>query len=83
MHRKERPYMTFEKLRDIICAHFEIEPETVKLESVILDDFDADSLDLVDLSMDIEDEFNVEIPDDAIETMVTVGDVVAYIDAHM
>ncbi len=75
--------MTFEKLRGIICAQFEIDEDAVLLTSNILEDFDGDSLDLVDIAMSIEDEFGVEIPDDALETMTTVGDVVSYIDAHL
>ena len=75
--------MTFEKLRGIICDQFEIDEDQVSMDSKILEDFDGDSLDLVDIAMSIEDEFGVEIPDDALDTMVTVGDVVKYIDEHM
>jgi acyl carrier protein len=75
--------MVFEKLRDIICNHFEIDEDSVTMDSEILEDFDGDSLDFVDLSMDIEDEFGVEMPEDAMEKLVTVGDVVDYIENNM
>lgn len=52
------------------------------MESSFIDDLGADSLDLVDLVMSLEDEFGVEVPDDAIETMKTVGDAVKYIEAN-
>lgn len=74
--------MTFEKLRAIICDQLELEEDDVTLDSDIVKDFDADSLDMVDIVMSIEDEFGVEIPDDALETMTLIRDVVDYIDAN-
>ena len=52
------------------------------MDSNLVDDFDADSLDLVDLVMSIEDEFNIEVPEDAVEKMKTVGDVVNFIEEN-
>ena len=75
--------MVFEKLKDIICEQLEVEAERVTMESNIMDDFDADSLDLVDLVMSVEDEFEVEVPEDAVEKMKTVGDVVKFIEENM
>lgn len=75
--------MVFEKLRDIICQELAVAPESVTMDSDLRKDFDADSLDLVDIVMDIEDRFNVEIPEDSMETMVTVKDVVEYIQANI
>ena len=59
--------MVFEKLRDIICEQLEVEAENVTMESNIMDDFDADSLDLVDIVMSVEDEFEVEVPEDVVK----------------
>ena len=59
--------MVFEKVREIICDQFELEEDEVTLETVIREDLDADSLDLVDLVMTFEDEFRVEVPDEVIE----------------
>ncbi len=72
--------MVFEKLRDILSSYFDIEKESITMESDFADDFEADSLDLVDLSMSVEDEFSVELPDEMLETVRTVGDVVKTIE---
>ncbi|MBQ7816765.1 MAG: acyl carrier protein, partial [Oscillospiraceae bacterium] len=70
------------KLREIICDQLEVSEELVTMDSNLVDDFDADSLDLVDLVMSIEDEFNIEVPEDAVEKMKTVGDVVNFIEEN-
>ncbi|HIS24350.1 MAG TPA: acyl carrier protein [Candidatus Faeciplasma gallinarum] len=72
--------MTYEKVRKIIAENLEIDENTITPESVITDDLGADSLDVVDLVMSFEDEFGVEIPDEAVETIRTVGDIVKYIE---
>ncbi len=76
--------MVFEKLKELICDEFEIEPEFVAMESSFLMDLDVDSIDLVDLGMTVEDEFNVELPfeDEDLEKIKTVGDLVKYIEAN-
>lgn len=74
--------MVFEKLRDMICDQLDLDPENVTEESLIIDDLGADSLDIVDLVMTIEEEFNVEVPDEEIENIRTVGDVVKFIEAR-
>lgn len=73
--------MVFEKLKEIICDQLDLEPENVSEDSLIIEDLGADSLDIVDIVMTIEEEFNVEVPDDAIEQIRTVGDVVKYIES--
>ncbi|MBQ5995717.1 MAG: acyl carrier protein [Clostridia bacterium] len=72
--------MVFEKVREIICDQFELDEDDVTLETVIREDLDADSLDLIDLVMTLEDEFSVEVPDEALENIVTVEDIVKYIE---
>ncbi|MBQ6896151.1 MAG: acyl carrier protein [Oscillospiraceae bacterium] len=74
--------MVFEKLREIISEQLEISEELITMESNIRDDFDADSLDFVDIVMSIEDEFNVEVPDEAIDDIKTVGDLVKFIEEN-
>ena len=59
--------MVFEKLKGIISEQLEIAEEEITMESNIIDDFDADSLDLVDIVMSVEDEFDVDVPEDAVE----------------
>ena len=70
----------FERLQKILAEQFEIDEDDITLNSDIVDDLGADSLDVVDLIMAIEDEFEVEIPDEDIENIKTVGDVVNYIN---
>lgn len=74
--------MVFERIREIICDQFDLEEDKVTMDSDIMEDFEADSLDVVDLVMSIEDEFGLEVPDDQIENFRTVGDVVRYIEEN-
>lgn len=74
--------MVFDKVKEILVDQLDLDPEKITMESSFIDDLGADSLDLVDLVMSLEDEFGVEVPDDAIETMKTVGDAVKYIEAN-
>ena len=74
--------MVFEKIQDILSEQLEIDKDEIKPESLIGDDLGADSLDVVDLLMSLEDEFEVEIPDEAIETVKTVGDLVSFIESN-
>jgi hypothetical protein len=71
---------TFDKVRDIVVEQLGSEADEVTLESTFIDDLGADSLDIVELIMAFEEEFNVEIPDEAAEKIKTVQDVVNYID---
>ena len=73
---------TFDKVRDIVVEQLGSEAVEVTLESTFIDDLGADSLDIVELIMAFEEEFNVEIPDEAAEKIKTVQDVVNYIDQH-
>ena len=72
----------FERLHKILAEQFEIDEDDITLNSDIVDDLGADSLDLVDLVMSIEDEFEIEVPDEAIEEIKTVDDAVKYIEDH-
>lgn len=74
--------MVFEKVREMLCEQLELDEDQVTMDSVIMEDFDADSLDVVDLAMNIEDEFGVEVPDDALQTFRQISDVVHYIEDH-
>lgn len=74
--------MLFEKIRDVIVEQLGVEPDDVKLESSFIDDLGADSLDIVELIMALEEEFDMEIPDEDAEKLSTVNDVVEYIKSH-
>lgn len=75
--------MTFEKVKDIISDQLGIDAEEITMESSFIDDLGADSLDVVELIMALEAEFDIEIPDEAAEKVATVGDVVEYIKTHV
>lgn len=70
----------FEKLQEMIADQLEIDAEDITYDSNILDDLGADSLDVVDLVMSIEDEFGMEVPDEALENIRTIEDMVKYIE---
>lgn len=72
--------MIFEKVKNIIVDQLDVDEEKVTMNANIQDDLGADSLDIVDLVMSFEDEFDLEIPDDQVENIKTVGDVVKYIE---
>ena len=74
--------MVFEKVKDIIVEQLGVDEEEVKMESSFIDDLGADSLDIVELFMALEEEFELEIPDKEAEKIATVGDAVEYIKAH-
>lgn len=70
-----------EKVKDLIADQLDVDDkDSITEASSITDDLGADSLDVVDLVMAIEDEFNVEIPEDQVENIKTVGDIVKYIE---
>lgn len=73
---------TFEKVRDIVVEQLGVEADDVTIDSTFIDDLGADSLDIVELIMAFEEEFNVEIPDEVAEKIKTVKDTVAYIDQN-
>ena len=66
--------MEFEKLQSIIAEVLNIEPDEITMESTFVDDLGADSLDLAQIMMGIEDEFGISIPQEEIEKITTVGD---------
>lgn len=73
---------TFEKIKSVIAEQLSIDEEEIAMESSFVDDLGADSLDIVELIMALETEFDIEIPDEDAEKIATVGDVVEYIKAH-
>jgi acyl carrier protein len=71
-----------ERVKKIVVEHLGVEPEKVVDNANFIDDLGADSLDTVELVMAFEEEFGVEIPDDAAETIVTVGDAVRFLEKN-
>ncbi len=74
--------MIFDKVKSIIADQLDVEEDKITQSSNIQDDLGADSLDIVDLVMSFEDEFDIEIPDDQVENNKTVGDIVKYIEEN-
>jgi acyl carrier protein len=72
----------FEKIAGLIADRFDVEQSTITRETNIKNDLSADSIDLVEFVLELEDTFDDEIPDDDAEKIVTVGDAVDYINAH-
>jgi acyl carrier protein len=70
------------KVRSIIAEQLGVGEDEIKLESSFIDDLGADSLDIVELVMAMEEEFEVEIPDEEAENIKTVGDAINYINTH-
>ncbi|MBR5922302.1 MAG: acyl carrier protein [Clostridia bacterium] len=75
--------MVFESIKTILSEQLEVNPDIITMDTNIADELGADSLDVVELLMAIEEEFEVEIPDEEIESLKTVGSVVDYIQDHM
>lgn len=74
--------MILKKVIEILAEQLDVDADTINEDTRIAEDLNADSLDVVELLMAVEAEFDLEIPDEAIETMKTVGDVVNYIQDH-
>ncbi len=72
-------YMVFEKVKKIVVDQLGVEEDDISMESSFIDDLGADSLDIVELIMALEEEFNLEIPDAEAEKITSVGDAVEYI----
>ena len=71
--------MVLDKMKDILVEQLECDPEDITMESLLV----ADSLDAIDIVMSVEDTFKVEVPDEIIEKIETVGDIVNYIEDHI
>ena len=75
--------MVLDKMKDILVEQLECNPEDITMVSLLVDDLGADSLDAIDIVMSVEDTFKVEVPDEIIEKIETVGDIVNYIEDHI
>ena len=76
--------MVFEKIQAILSNQFDVDVDSITLDTDLVDDLGADSLDLVDMLMSLEDEFNIgEVPDEMVEKIRTVGQLVTYIEENM
>lgn len=72
--------MVFEKIKSMLAEQLDIDENSITLDSQLIEDLGADSLDAIDLVMSIEDEFGIEIPDEIIEKMESVNDITTYVE---
>jgi len=73
----------FEKIRALLCEQLDCKPEDITMDTDIIEDLGADSLEVIDMVMSMEDEFGLEIPDEDVESLRTIGSVVKYLEDHM
>ena len=74
--------MVFEKIRDIIADQLDAAPESITMETDLMKDLEADSLDAVEIIMAIESEFDLEVPDEKAEDFRVVANIVAYVEEN-
>lgn len=74
--------MVFDKIKAILIDQLDADEDDVTMEALIGDDLGADSLDIADIVMSIEEEFDIEVPDDQLQNIKTVGDIVKYIEEN-
>ena len=74
--------MIFDKIKDIIIEQLQVDEADVTMDTNLMKDLSADSLDAVEIIMAIEDEYGIEIPDEEAEKMQTVGDLVRYVEEN-
>ena len=74
--------MEFEKLKKIIAEVLNVDEEEITMETTFVDDLGADSLDLFELVMALEEEYGIEIPSEELESLTTVGAIIDYLKAH-
>ena len=72
----------FEKVKEVVAEQLNVEVADINEDSSFVDDLGADSLDLVELVMALEDNFDMKIPDEDVESIKTVGDAITYIESH-
>lgn len=75
--------MIFDEVKEILSEQLGIDADRIELASTLSDDLGADSLDAIDVVMTIEDQYSIEVPDEVIETMKTVEDIVNFIEANI
>lgn len=75
--------MVFDKIKKILVDQLDADEDAVTMEASIADDLGADSLDFADIVMSIEEEFDIEVPDDQFQNIKTVGDAVKYIEDNI
>lgn len=74
--------MIFDEVRDILAEQLDVDKDSIEMNSKLAEDLGADSLDAIDIVMTIEDQYAIEVPDENIENMKTVEDIVSFIESN-
>ena len=74
--------MLFEKVKEIVANQLNVDADKITMETNLMEDLKADSLDIVELIMDLENEFDLQIPDEDLPKVTTISDIIKYIEAH-
>ncbi|HIY34333.1 MAG TPA: acyl carrier protein [Candidatus Eubacterium faecigallinarum] len=75
--------MVFEKIRAILAEQLDVDEDSITAESLIVEDLGADSLDAIDIVMSVEDEFGIEVPDEIVEKMESVNDIITFVENNI
>lgn len=75
--------MVFDEIKEILVEQLSINENDIQMSSHLVDDLGADSLDAIDIVMSVEDQYQIEVPDDIVENMATVEDIVNYIESKI
>lgn len=75
--------MVFEKIKTILAEQLDVDEDNITAESLIVEDLGADSLDAIDIVMSVEDEFGLEVPDEIIEKMESVNDIITFVENNI
>lgn len=75
--------MILDEIKEILADQLDVDVDSIELSSKLIDDLGADSLDAIDIVMSIEDDYSIEVPDETIETMKTVEDIVSFVESHI
>ena len=74
--------MIFDEVREILAEQLDVDKDSIEMNSKLAEDLGADSLDAIDIVMTIEDQYSIEVPDENIENMKTVEDIVSFIESN-
>lgn len=75
--------MVFDKVKNVIAEHLDVEADEITMETTLMGDLEADSLDAVEIMMGLEDEFDITVPDEEAESFKNIGDIVKYIESKI
>lgn len=75
--------MIFEEIKEILAEQLDVDIDSIQLSSKLSDDLGADSLDAIDIVMSIEEDYSIEVPDEVIQEIETVEDIVSFVESHL